>query len=100
MGIRLDPEGIEPATMHGLVDFTGQRVIEIGCGDGRVTWQYAGKATQVTAIDPDEEDIELAFKQRPDHLANKVNFIATGIEDFEEPHDGSGYDIVFFTRSL
>ncbi len=100
MAIRLDPDGIEPALLHKLVDFTGKSVLEIGCGEGRVTWQYTGKAARVTAIDPDEEDIEIALKERPDHLAEKVNFIATGIEDFEGPLDGAAYDIVFFTRSL
>lgn len=100
MVIRLDPDGIEPALMHKLVDFTGKSVLEIGCGKGRVTWLYAGKATRVTAIDPDEEDIEIALKERPDHLAEKVNFIATGIEDFYGPLDRDAYDIVFFTRSL
>ena len=100
MAIRLDPDGIEPALLHELVDFTGKSVLEIGCGEGRVTWQYARLAAQVTAIDPDEEDIEIALKERPDHLAQKVNFVATGIEDFDGPFDGSDYDIVFFTRSL
>jgi len=100
MVIRLDPDGIEPALMHKLVDFSGKSVLEIGCGEGRVTWLYAGKANRVTAIDPDEEDIEIALKDRPHHLAEKVNFIATGIEEFDGPLDGDAYDIVFFTRSL
>jgi ubiquinone/menaquinone biosynthesis C-methylase UbiE len=45
MPIRLDPEGNEPATLFDFAgSFTGQRVLEIGCGDGCLTWLYAGLA--------------------------------------------------------
>ena len=33
----LDPEGTEKKVLHDLVDFKGKDVIEVGCGDGRMT---------------------------------------------------------------
>ena len=35
-----------------LVDLGGAEVLEIGCGDGRLTWRYAERAAYVTAIEP------------------------------------------------
>jgi SAM-dependent methyltransferase len=52
MTIRVDPENNEIRTLLELADFRGQLVLEIGCGDGRLTWRYAGRAEHVMAIDP------------------------------------------------
>jgi hypothetical protein len=39
MPIRLDPQGNEPAALFGFAgSLAGQRVLEIGYGDGRLTW--------------------------------------------------------------
>jgi 2-polyprenyl-3-methyl-5-hydroxy-6-metoxy-1,4-benzoquinol methylase len=62
MAIHEDPEGRELAALEtvGAV-FDGRRVVEIGCGDGRLTRRYAGRAASVTAIDPDVDAVaELA----------------------------------------
>jgi len=34
------------------VDFSGKDVLEIGCGNGRVTWCYADSVASVLAVDP------------------------------------------------
>ena len=39
MPIRLDPQGNEPAALFGFAgSLAGQRVLEIGYGDGRLAW--------------------------------------------------------------
>jgi 16S rRNA A1518/A1519 N6-dimethyltransferase RsmA/KsgA/DIM1 with predicted DNA glycosylase/AP lyase activity len=58
--IRTDPEGNETATLFDLVDLDGAEVLEIGCGDGRLTWRYADRAAHVTAIEPFEDSIARA----------------------------------------
>ena len=60
MTIRTDPEGNETATLFDLVDLDGAVVLEIGCGDGRLTWRYADRAAHVTAIEPFEDSIARA----------------------------------------
>ena len=52
MTIRTDPEGNETATLFDLVDLDGAEVLEIGCGDGRLTWRYADRhpRTRIVSI--------------------------------------------------
>ena len=50
MTIRSDPENSEIRALFDLVDFCGKHVLEIGCGDGRLTWRYAEAAAHVTGI--------------------------------------------------
>jgi tRNA G46 methylase TrmB len=42
--IHVDPEGNETAELFDLVDVEGREVLEIGSGDGRLTWRYADRA--------------------------------------------------------
>jgi len=57
MTVRVDPENNEPNTLFDLADFNGQRVLEIDCGDGRLTWRYTDRDAHVIAIGPFEESI-------------------------------------------
>jgi predicted RNA methylase len=82
MSIQLDPEDSETTALLDYADFTNKRVLEIGCGDGRLTWRYAEQAAQVMAIDPKADQIEAAIKETPEHLKDRVTFLASGIEDF------------------
>ncbi len=65
MTIQKDPERTETKTLHRFADFKGQRVLEIGCGEGRLTWQYAREASQVAAIDLDQDGLRVATIDRP-----------------------------------
>ena len=59
-----DPERTETKTLHQFADFTGRRVLEIGCGDGRLTWHYAKPARQVLGIDVNADDLRVATIER------------------------------------
>ncbi len=74
MAKTVDPEGIETQVIHRLIDFTDKRVVDIGCGDGRMTWRYAQRAASVLGIDPDPELIASAKAATPDGLAGRVTF--------------------------
>src|SRR6266545_993739 len=52
MTVRVDPEQNETRALFSFVDLDGRRVLEIGCGDGRLTCQCADRAARVTAIEP------------------------------------------------
>ena len=82
MTIKVDPENNEPRALFDLADINGRRVLEIGCGDGRLTWRYADKAAHVTAIEPFEESITRAKENTPDHLKSRVEFRNIGFDDF------------------
>jgi ubiquinone/menaquinone biosynthesis C-methylase UbiE len=100
MTIRLDPENNEPRALFALADFNGQRVLEIGCGDGRLTWRYANKAAHVTAIDPFEGSITQAKGNTPDALKNRVEFVHIGFDNFAAEKDSSTFDIAMLSWSL
>ncbi len=98
MPIRLDPEGNETAALFDFAgSFAGQRVLEIGCGDGRLTWLYADHATRVVALDPNADDIALAIKNCPPHLRERVEFRAGTLQEFEPPEK---FDLALLAWSL
>lgn len=98
--MREDPRGTETKIIHEFVDFTDLQVLEIGCGDGRVTWRYAAKAAGVVGIDPDEGDIAAAVEARPEELKERVEFIAQELEDYQPPKGYPGFDVAILSWSL
>ena len=97
---KLDPENNEPRALLDIVNFNGQHVLEIGCGDGRVTWLYADHALRVTAIDPAAEQIALARQQLPHPLRDRIEFQAIGFKDFAASSPSSVFDIAILSHSL
>ncbi len=81
------------------VDLTGKRVIDIGCGDGKLALAIAARTEKTVGIDPDLEDIKLARKNTPAAVAGRVEFIDTSIEDFK-PKTASPFDIALYLWSL
>ena len=94
----LDPEGAHLAALRRLADFAGARVLEVGCGDGRLTVGIAEHAASVFAFDPDEEAVGRACEALPAELTDRVAYaVGSGIE-LEIPR--SAFDIVVFSWSL
>ena len=100
MPVSADPEGISAEIIQEFYDFTGRRVLEIGCGKGRITMAIAENSQHVTAIDPSEEDIQTAVQNTPSHLSDKINFVASSFDDFEQSSSSPKFDIALFTWSL
>ena len=94
----LDPEGAETRVLHDLVDFGGKDVLEIGCGDGRLTWRYADAAASVLAFDPDGPSIAAAREETPERLKAKVAFRVAGMVDIELAD--AAYDVGLFSWSI
>ena len=94
----LDPEGAHLAALRRLADFANARVLEVGCGDGRLTLGIAEQAASVFAFDPDEEAVERARKTIPAELADRVAYEVGSAKEVEIPR--SAYDIVVFSWSL
>lgn len=98
MSYVIDPQGVETRVIKDLVDFDGLRVLEVGCGDGRMTWRFAEKAASVLALDVDQEKIEAARRATPDDLRSKVRFETTDIT--EEKLAGDSFDAAVLSYSL
>jgi ubiquinone/menaquinone biosynthesis C-methylase UbiE len=94
----IDPFGDETAALAKIVDFRDLRVLEIGCGEGRLTWRYAGEAESVLGIDPDEERIAQARADLPVALREKVRFEVADAADFAPPR--RKFELAFFSWSL
>jgi ubiquinone/menaquinone biosynthesis C-methylase UbiE len=95
---RIDPEGAEIRALARLAPLDGLRVLELGCGDGRVTFRYAGSARSVLAVDPDTERIDSARAATPSELEPIVTFAVSGAADVEAPR--RSFDLALFSSSL
>jgi 2-polyprenyl-3-methyl-5-hydroxy-6-metoxy-1,4-benzoquinol methylase len=100
--IKIDPENSETKALFDFAgDITGLRVLEIGCGEGRLTWRYALQAAHVTAIDPNKEKIQRAISGTPPALKDKVVFHACELEDFAAGEGlGQTFDLAILSWSL
>jgi 2-polyprenyl-3-methyl-5-hydroxy-6-metoxy-1,4-benzoquinol methylase len=98
MSSPIDPEGTEITVIHELVDFSGADVLEVGCGDGRLTWRYAEEAATVLAMDMNGEKIERARAATPASLRSKTRFMVADIADVELSPDA--YDVAILSHSL
>lgn len=100
MSVRSDPENNEIRALLGMVDFSGKNVLEIGCGDGRLTRRYAGAAAHVTAVEPFEEAIQRARANQPEVLRQHVEFLHSKFEDFAATLRSELFDIAILSWSL
>ena len=53
MTLFVDPEGIELLKLNETVDLDDKRVLEIGCGEGRLCERYADRTALSVGIDLD-----------------------------------------------
>jgi 2-polyprenyl-3-methyl-5-hydroxy-6-metoxy-1,4-benzoquinol methylase len=100
MSIQQDPEGHEIAALFDLVDLDAKDVLEIGCGDGRLTWRYAERSAHVIAIEPFADAIERARKGMPEALIGKVDLRHVAFEDFAAASRPSTFDVAILSWSL
>ena len=92
-----DPEGAELSHLLAACDLTGRRVLEVGCGDGKFTRQYADLPGQVVGIDPVISDLQIAI-QEPALSSSRVGFLQTMGENLPFPRHS--FDIAIFACSL
>ena len=98
MTLQKDPENKERKTLQRFVDFTNKRVLEIGCGEGRLTWQYAKSTHSTVGIDLDADALRVASIDRPYDLASKVHFSRAESEHL--PFSKETFDMAILAWSL
>jgi 2-polyprenyl-3-methyl-5-hydroxy-6-metoxy-1,4-benzoquinol methylase len=74
MALRIDPEKNEVNALKAMTDWRDKRVLEIGCGNGRLTRRLANLGAQIEAIDPDRKLIAIAKKDLPARLSDRMRF--------------------------
>jgi 2-polyprenyl-3-methyl-5-hydroxy-6-metoxy-1,4-benzoquinol methylase len=94
----LDPEGAHAAAVRSLADLRDKRVLEVGCGNGRLTEALAGDAASWLATDPNASAVGEASRRLSNELAGRVTFAIAGGAEIEA--DESEFDLVLFSWSL
>lgn len=98
MSLQKDPDRNEIRHLRKFVDFADKRVLEIGCGEGRLTWQYAKDARSVVAIDLDHDSLRVAKVDRPASLENQIDLACSDSEYL--PFSKEKFDIAILAWSL
>lgn len=91
--MKRDERQVTLAEIERLAGLDGLEVLEIGCGDGDVTCDLAGRPKKMIAIDPDEASLALARSNVPG-----VDFRVGSGERLDFPDHS--FDLVLFTLSL
>ena len=89
--------GTELHLIERFVSLKGRAIIEIGCGDRRLTFQYAPRARKVVALDANAAEIERARAEADRIGARNIRFLARPAEG---RLPGAPFDVALFTWSL
>jgi 2-polyprenyl-6-hydroxyphenyl methylase / 3-demethylubiquinone-9 3-methyltransferase len=98
MTLRVDPEHNEIHALKSVANWRGKEVLEVGCGDGRLTQRLAGLGANILAIDPDPGHIRTARKNLPKRYAGQIRYQVGKAEQLKQP--AGTYDLVVFSWVL
>ena len=93
--VTIDPEQHELRALTERLPPVPGRVLEIGCGDGRLTRRYSARAGSIVAVDPDESLIA-AFKAAG--VDPNVDLRSAAVASLDFPDEA--FDAVIFSWAL
>jgi ubiquinone/menaquinone biosynthesis C-methylase UbiE len=93
-----DPEGCEQKFLHQFADFDNACVLEIGCGEGRLTWKYASASRVTFGLDPDSDALRVARADCPADLRDRIHL--TCASAYHLPLAKETFDIAILAWSL
>jgi 16S rRNA A1518/A1519 N6-dimethyltransferase RsmA/KsgA/DIM1 with predicted DNA glycosylase/AP lyase activity len=80
MATEVDPARVMPHAILQAADLGNARILEVGAGDGRLTFQYSSEARSVIGIDTKELDIRSAVVA-PEEMAGPLDALAVLCEE-------------------
>jgi ubiquinone/menaquinone biosynthesis C-methylase UbiE len=83
--MRRDPEQTEVHYLQTFANLENTHILEVGCGDGRMTWRYAQYPRRITAVDPDPNRLRIARATRPASQHDVVTFTRAHAETLPFP---------------
>jgi 2-polyprenyl-3-methyl-5-hydroxy-6-metoxy-1,4-benzoquinol methylase len=75
--------------------WAGKRVLEVGCGIGTDTINFARAGAQVTAVDLSERSLEIARQRAAVYGLTNISFVHANVEELSEVLRGEQYDLVY-----
>jgi len=82
-----DEAGVETTAIAELVDLGGKRVLDVGCGEGRLTRFAAARASAVYAFDPSAESVAAARAALTSEQRRRVRFAVHDAEALDCPRE-------------
>ena len=98
MATELDPAGIEPRVILQAMDLRDARVLEVGAGDGRLTFRYAAESRSVVGIDTKELEIRSAANVPRSGFRGRAQFVCASATAL--PFSAEEFEIVLLASSL
>lgn len=95
MPTEIDPAGMMPRAVLEAAEFRNARVLEVGAGDGRLTFQYAAEPAFVAGIDTNEVEIRAATAAK---RIGRAQFLCASAASL--PFGAERFDIVLLASSL
>lgn len=98
MASEVDPQGVEPQVLLDAADFSNARVIEVGCGDGRLTFRYGRVSEFVVGLEPSRTRLASAADACPSEPKKRLTLMQASA--IALPVRAGAFDIALFAKSL
>ena len=98
MPLEVDPAQNEVYALKRITDWRNKRVIEIGCGDGRLSLRLAQLGALVYAFDPDAKRIRVARSNLPSQFTEKIRYQVGQAESLN--YATQSFDLAVFAWAL
>jgi ubiquinone/menaquinone biosynthesis C-methylase UbiE len=98
MAIVIDPQERELRALERVAQWNGRRVLEIGCGDGRLTLRLARLGAHIRALDPDAAKVRSARSSLPRRYRGRIEYRVGRAERL--PYRAREFECVVFAWAL